>query len=46
MNYLIRIIDEDNEVVTTIKADESPSQSDLDKLVELHGGEYADVSRR
>lgn len=45
MNYIIRIIDFDNEVLTTIRLDENPSQDHLDELVALHGGSYADVSR-
>lgn len=46
MNYIIRIIDAAGEVITSIKADENPSQDKLDQLVALHGGIYADIHRR
>lgn len=45
MNYIIRIIDSLGEVILSIKADENPSQSELDQLVALHGGTFADISR-
>lgn len=46
MNYIIRIIDRDGEVVTSIKSDDNPTQDKLDQLVTLHGGSYADISRK
>lgn len=46
MNYIIRIIDRDGEVVTSIKSDDNPSQDTLDQLVTRHNGSYADISRR
>lgn len=46
MNYVIKIIDAAGEVITSIKSDDNPSQTELDKLVALHGGQYADIHRR
>ena len=46
MNYIIRIIDAAGEVITSIKSNENPPQSELDRLVAIHGGSYADIHRR
>jgi hypothetical protein len=46
MNYIIRIIDSEGEIITHIKTNENPPQSELDELVERHGGSYADISRQ
>jgi len=55
MNYIIRIIDSEGEVIFSGSgkqcfpkrpADVRPTQSELDQLVALHGGSYADISRK
>ena len=46
LNYIIRVISSEGEVLHSEDADESPSQSYLDELATDVGGVYCDVARK
>ncbi len=46
MNYIIRVIDKEGEVIAVKEADEHPSEDSLRKTAAQCGGEYCDVCRK
>ena len=45
MNYIIRVIDKEGEVILTTREDEHPSEDKLRNLAKRYGGEFCDVAR-
>lgn len=45
MSYVIRVIDNDGEVIAQVEEYEKPSEDELEALATECGGEFCDIAR-